>query len=375
MNSPLRSKPLILTGIVLASVVGGYAAGWLVATRKSGTAGTVYGALLASSVEKTAVTAEAKKVPTEQAVEGMLKDWERIKNLPPAEFAVHMADAWLAVGDPRAHLRRSLCLMNCDTERAVAFYQEYKSRKGLTLKEDASDLRELITMIGRKDGRSFLEQMLQLSPSGSAELDSLIHGWASVDPQASVAWLNDLPEGSPIYSQMLKGLLWGIAENSPSTAAKVFQELAPADRNDATVHVSDSTVFYHGLTGLNSLLSEISDPEVRRQMAAATGTGLAMRAKPSEYVQEMAIHITADNRRLSGCFSHMAQRWTQAAPADALAWLTNTAKEPGCEAAITTMTRQLSVAGLNNELVLWMQANPEAPGRTIIEQALNVVSR
>jgi hypothetical protein len=368
-----RSKYVHLPGIALiglCGLAGGLLWGWLAWGRNAGL--SARGGEVQGQASRAGGPVERGTPPAASATAAdIVSDWETVNALSPEAFAVYMADAWLKVGDPQAQLRRALCMMVCDTDRAMAFYQEFKKRKGLTLKEDAAELRELITMVARKDGRHFLERMLQLAPSGAGELDSLIHGWASADPPGSVEWINALPDNSPIYAQMLKGLLWGIGENSPTTAAKVFQTLAPADRNDDTIHsVSESTFFYHGLTGLNEMLAGVADAGLRRELATATGTGLAMRSKPSEYVQQMAAHLTVDNPRLQGCYTNMAQRWVQAAPQEALDWLQQEALGPANEAALAAMTRQLINTGSHAAVSQWIVAHPEAPGAAAIQRTM-----
>lgn len=301
---------------------------------------------------------------------------EIIRGLSPEAFGRYLADAWDKPDNPEAQLRRALCLMEIDAERATAFYQEYKRRKGLQISDNAGDIRSLITVAGRKDGRRFMEAMLRLAPEGAPEMDSLIHGWASTDAEGSVEWLNALPEGTPIYPHLLRGLMWGLAETSPATAATVLQSLAAEDRTPESISsVAESTYDYHGLTGLNSMLAGVEDASLRRALATATGTGRAMNAKPSQYVAEMAQHVTLDNAALLGTYTNMSQRWVAAAPQEALEWLQQAAQGPAGAAALQTVTQQLASAGSGDAVARWLAANPQAPGGAAIRRALESAVR
>lgn len=306
-------------------------------------------------------------IQPEMASEETLK----INRMTPGEFGVFMADAWLTPGDAGAMLRRAQCIAACDTDRAMAFYLEYKRRKGLTPGDDAGELREFMTIVGKKEGRAFMDALLKLSPDGTGELDSVIHGWASVKAAESVDWMNQLPDTSPIYNKVLKGLLWGLAQNSPSTAAKVFLQLGPEDRNKDSIYcVGDGTVYYHGLRGLNALLEQIPDPGERRKILEAGGTGHGMGALPADYVKEMAAHVLPENPGVSGGYRHMAQRWVKAAPAEAMEWWKDQVTTAGRENAAVTMASQLKMAGRASEMQQWLREHPDAPARQSIEAIL-----
>jgi hypothetical protein len=289
---------------------------------------------------------------------------EKMKSMSPDEFAIHMADSWLAYGNVDEHLRRALYLSACDGERAVSFYREYIRRKGGPAQND-QQLREFFTIAAKQDGKRFLTRLLQLNPDGVGELDSLVHGWAAKDPAGAVAWLNSLPEGTPYYSQALKGAIWGLAEESPSRALQVYQQLDSGDRNKDTLWgLTNSTVMNHGLQGLTELLSGLGDSGEKEQFVMAS-MEYSMKEPPAEFVKWMAGPLEA-TPALRRNYEQMAARWAVAAPEDALRWLGENAAKAS-SAALSVVATQLNNAGKGQELDAWLAAHPSAPGRTAIE--------
>jgi hypothetical protein len=295
----------------------------------------------------------------------VVTELERMEGLTVSEFAVNMADAWMDYGDPDNHLKKALFLSACDAERATAFYLEFKRRNGLKVQDNAM-LQEFFTIVGKRDGKEFMEQLLAASPEGVPEIDNVVHGWAVANPQQAVDWLNTIPDGSPYYGIALKGLIWGLAESSPSTAVQVYEQLDAADRNGATArNLILGTLQNHGMKGIYEMVTSAGNEENRRQFLAAgmeSGTG----RPPAEYVKWMAEPLESAPD-LRGHFERMASRWAANAPDEAMNWLMQNGLGGGGRVALSSMAASLVRTGKGAEVDAWLAANPNAPGRSAIQ--------
>jgi hypothetical protein len=363
---------VMCTLVSLTALGAGFGGGWLVWGRRGEAAPqteTVAKKLVKDPAAQTATpTPQAPEDDTAHAAEVVATELERIKKMSMKEFSIRMADAWLDYGHPDSHIRRALYLSACDGERATAFYLEFKHRKGLTLQQE-SPLREFFTMVAKRDGKEFLSEIMSVSPGGVCEIDSLIHGWASASPGEAVEWLNSLPEHSPLYTQSLKGLIWGLAENSPAGALKVFQQLGPSDRNKDTLWgLTSSTVMNHGLKGLTELVAGITDQSQKQQFLMAA-MDYGMREPPGEFVKSLARSLE-EAPALKGNYNFMATRWTTAAPKEAMAWLGQNGLKSDAPAALAMVTSGLVRNGRTLEVENWLAENPGAPGYIAIETAM-----
>ena len=316
----------------------------------------------------TEITLSAEAGQSETPAELVRSQLERMKSMSPDEFAIQMADSWLAYGNVDEHLRRALYLSACNGERAVSFYREYIRRKGGPTHND-QQLREFFTIAAKQDGKRFVTRLLEANPEGVGELDSLVHGWAAKNPSEAVAWINSLPEGTPYYARALKGAVWGLAESSPSQALKVYEQLDANDRNEDTLWgLTNSTVMNHGLKGLTELISGVSGAEEKGGFVMAS-MEYSMKEPPADFVKWMAEPLEA-TPALRHNYEQMAARWAVAAPEEALRWLGENALKSS-STALSVMSAQLIHAGRAKELDAWLTANPSAPGRAAIEAGRN----
>ncbi len=374
----MKISPFFILSALGAAGVG-FAAGWFAKPGPGGTRNTDQAVPAVSKAapgmrgqDSSPATAGESPVATAAAAR-VAAELTNLKNLSDADFARSLTDAWLAHGEPDSLLRQGLLVNACDSGKAMAFYTEYKRRKGLSTQQDGGqELREFMTMAGKRYGQEFVTKLIEANPQGVPDLDSLMHGWVMAEPTQAVEWLNALTVDSPIYSNAVQGIVWGLGETAPATAAGVFLKL-PAGERDGKLYwsLSSSAVKGHGIAGLNEIAARIPDESERRQLLIS-GMTYAMREAPADFINGIASHLTTAPE-LQGPFQTMAGRWVEAAPTEAVAWLgeNGTSGTGAANAAgLVIMARQLSQAGLGGTVNTWLAANPQAPGRAAIEAGL-----
>jgi hypothetical protein len=302
-----------------------------------------------------------------------IEELKSLKRLSDTEFASRMADVWLEREDPESLLSRALFAEACDSGKAKAFYEEFKRRKGLSSQEECSVLRNFLTMAGKRYGPELVKQLLASNPAGTRELDSLIHGWVSVEPTQAVEWLNSLPEDCPFYSRSLKGILWGIGEMSPASAAATFLKLPSEERNRKFDSLTGGVLKGHGFAGLAELADHFPDPADRANLLMGS-LAYAMEKPPADFINGMAGHLlTIPN--LSASFQIMASRWAKSSPLDAVAWLEKNADNADQSPAVSLIAAQLSQAGQSDAVDAWLSAHPQSPGHAAVEAGRRAVTK
>lgn len=290
---------------------------------------------------------ESVSQPVSETLRRLTTDLAAMEKLSPKSFASAMVDNWLEYASPDAHLKRGLFLDQCNPERAVEFYLEFKRRKGIPLTQNSGELREFFTMMGKRFGPELTERYLALNPDGIPEIDSHIHGWAMAQPKAAVDWLNGLPANSPLYTTSLKGLVWGLGESNPTTALQVYRNLTAADQKETVWNMTNSVVEKRGLHSLNQLL-ESATPSERLDILRAAAEHATWRP-PAEYVSEMAPHLNVAPF-LAKDFPSIANRWVTAAPQEALSWLATNATNDNYAQALSITAQALRNQGLESEV-------------------------
>ena len=369
--------PVLCTTIAVAAGTG-LGMGWLLWGGREVPADGSSGRIARSIAGIPGTAAERKTTEAAQqahAAEVVARELEKLKTLPVEAYGRHMADVWLDHFNVDNQLRSSLCLATCDADQAMAFYREIKRRKGLSFEEwpggaEGGKLCDFLILVGKRDGKNLMNQMMAAAPRGIAQLQSLMHGWAAAKPHEAVDWLNELPADSPYSRLSLLGLMWGLAESSPGTALEVYRKLDPADRNDwMTGQLVTPTVANYGMKGLVELVSGVTDVSERQELyTAAVQHG--MNQPPGEFVKWMAEPLESAPYLQDG-FRQMAARWSEREPEEAMQWLAQAAKKPGGDTALSIMAASLTRQGKADGVKAWLAANPQAPGHTAIENGMS----
>lgn len=235
---------------------------------------------------------------------------------------------------------------------------------------DQSHLGEFFTTTVAQDGHDFMQRLLKAAPGGFCEMESVTHGWARTDAKGAVEWLNSLPESAPYYDQALRGLMWGVAQNSPAYALEVYNALDPAVRSAGVIaNMGRSTVENHGIKGWAEFLSAIPN-EKDRESFFNHSLGYAHRESPADFVQHMSGSV-ATSPWMQDAFNERAARWASAEPDSALSWLGKMAETSASEAVMAKLAFSLaSQPAKAGPLRTWVEAHPNAPGRQMIQNAL-----
>lgn len=309
----------------------------------------------------------SSSIPTEISIEAHFKaELKSLKRLSDAEFASRMVETWFARENSDNLLRRALFVEACDSNKAMAFYDEFKRRKGLTSQEDAgTPLWNFMFSAGQRFGPELLQKLTESYPQGIPELDTIVHGWVTANPTQAVEWLNALPEDCPFYSKSLKGIVWGIGEASPNFAANTFLKLPPEERNQKFESLAGGAINGRGITGLIEIAAQLPD-ETDRANLLMSSLPFAMNKPPADFINGMAGQLSSVPA-LSRPFQIMAGRWVNSSPNDAIAWLEKNADNADQAPALGFMASQLSQAGHGDAVVTWLATHPQSPGRAAVE--------
>lgn len=281
-----------------------------------------------------------------------------LRNLSDEEFANRMADVWLAREDAANLLSKAIFSEASDGKKAMAFYEEFKRRKGLSGQEDAGQpLWYFMFTAGQRNGAEVLQKMMDTHPGGILEVDTIVHGWITTEPNKAVEWLNSLPEDCPFYSKALKGIVWGIGEMSPPAAVDTFLKLPAEERNQKFESLAGGALSGHGFTGLNEIAALLPGDEDRKNLLM-NSLPFAMNKSPGEFVDGMAGHLS-QVQDLTGPFHTMAGRWVRSSPDEAISWFQKNAESAEPSPALRIMADRLSKAGHGDKVEAWLAAHPE----------------
>ncbi|MEK7953909.1 hypothetical protein [Luteolibacter soli] len=314
-----------------------------------------------------------RSVRSSNSAEGSIEarfaaELKTLKGLSDAEFSRRMVDVWCERESSENLLRKALFAEACDSDKAKAFYEEFKRRKGLSPQDEGgSQLWEFMFQAGKRFGGDFMQKYTEAYPQGTRELDTIVHGWVSSDATAAVEWLNGLPEDCPYYSKALKGIVWGIGDTAPDFAARTFLNLPEEERNQKFESLGGGAINGRGITGLVEIAAQLPEAKDREKLVMSSLMH-SMKQPPEDFVSGMAGQLAAIPR-LSGAFQEMAGRWVRSSPTDAIAWMGNNADGADQAAALGLMAGQLSRAGRGDAVDQWLVAHPKSPGRATVEAA------
>lgn len=365
----------ILIAVMCAGA--GVAAGWFWRGSRMEAGSAAAAARVPAQVAATPATQESGRqsaavlsaAAADHSVALAVEEAEKLRTFTPEAFGKYLADAWKQENDADARLKIALCLQSCGGERAAAFYKELKNRGGGVVPDDQR-LREFFTIAGKQDAKGFVTRLLEDSPMGVPQLDSLFHGWALTNADEAVAWMNDLPESAVYYQGALNGLLWGVAEKDPARALAVYEQLGPQQTGLQTLWgLATSTVANHGMQSFVDTAGKMKDPD-RRAAFLEAGIERATQRPPAEFVPAMAGQL-AVAPQLKDSFDKMTATWAVYDAPAAMKWLEQAAAEPGTPpAALRSMAMSLTRQGgpALEALHAWVAANPGAPGTAVIAE-------
>ncbi|MGI8602246.1 MAG: hypothetical protein ACR2OZ_04520 [Verrucomicrobiales bacterium] len=274
---------------------------------------------------------------------------QRAAHLSPAAFAERMAELMAHPHQIGALVERAAMASLLDADRIAAMAELYKQRG-----EVAPIDRELLTIVGQKDGRNAVMRLTELHPTGFVGIDSLVHGWAMTEPTESVQWFNSLPVDSPLRDLSLRGLMWGLTVGSSETAAKVLPTLAPEDQQIAADSFAGALTQYRRLDELDAWLSS-ADPTLVAHVLRGVARNTAYVPR-GELVPFLARHVQAlDHPNL---LASQFNSWAFSSPQAAFDWMATWSGDPQQP---NPQAEQLA-ASLDPALChSWVTAHPDHP--------------
>jgi hypothetical protein len=343
------SAPYILVGAV------GMMAGWILRGSKRSETGvqasrvSAHRTISAPGIGSKAHAASETNLRIEEVLSAMNRVTQDAARLSPAAFAERMAVLMAHPHQIDALIERAAMASLLDAERISAIAEVYKQRG-----EIAPVDRELLTIVGQKDGRNAVMRLTELHPAGFSGFDSLVHGWGMAQPTESVEWFNSLPVDSPLRDLSLRGLMWGLTVGSSETAAKVLPTLAPEDQQIAVDSFAGALTQYRRLGELEGWLSSANPGLVANALRGVTRN--AQYVPRSDLVPFLARHAQILDH--PGLLTTYFNSWASSNPQAAFDWLVTFAGDP---AEPNPQADQLAA---NMDLALchsWLTTNPNHP--------------
>ncbi len=269
-----------------------------------------------ASVAPVHATSKGKPIAV-QKTEEPIKLVAEATGLSPAEFSRMMQNL---VDDTSTEERKAAqagLTATCNLEQAVAFYSAARLKvKG---KVDPAALREFLGAVGNRFKAVAMTEFLKRHPKGDVAMDSLLHGWAKVQPQEALIWFQSLAETFPSRPAMLQAVLWGMSATAKNALA-AYSTMSVADQNStsAIYGLSNGLVQNSGLQGLNLLLAEVNDPLVFTKILQAS-LGRASKQPPEVFVPWMADYVALD-AKLAESWQAAAKQWQSKAPDKFAEW-------------------------------------------------------
>ncbi len=220
-----------------------------------------------------------------------------------------------------------------------------------------------LTDMGKTFGRDALDALLRLQPQGFERWDSLIQGWASVQPQAATDWFNDLDETHPRYDSALSGLIWGLAEKDGPMTAQILAELSASDQEKAVYGFASSFVHNHGLASFDTWLASTDASFAPKALQAATD--FARYQPPQDFVPWFAAHANTlgIRRELTNGFA----QWFKTNPSDSMDWLLTLPEQNSSRASILKTLPGVVDA---NDRERFLLSQPGHPGVDLLHAAV-----
>ena len=300
----------------------------------------------------------------------------RIPDLTPEDYAVRLESLMREGLTLNESLEQTAMFSMANAEQGAAFYRLHKEEAGLSSKLETKEFRNFLLMMGQKNGRRFLDHIIEeIPPDSSGDASSITHGWAIVEPQAAANWLNELPDDHPLLGLSMRGVIFGVAQSNVQTAITVFNGLDPLDVNDYSIDpFANSLVMNHGLAAMDDYLASDPSPEIANRVIEK---GLwAIDRRPSDEYLPWAAPKLDSYPMLQSHFRSTFQKWALEDPTKSVSFFYEQAASPTPSVkSLEIMTQQLLVSGQEGTIQIWLEKSSESPGHSAVQQAWNNLYR
>lgn len=349
-------KTLVITAAWAASISLAY---WMGSANTSPTAGQAPTAASIAGKDKPRATSPATATSTEAALDltqGLIP-----KNLSSAQMAAALKGA-LAEDDPVLRsLKISQLLAGLNAENLPEALKAFESsRKGGPFDEE---YRLFMNAWGKLDGQAAMTYATQQAKAGGNRrgMDfgppSALSGWASNDPAAAKAWLDQQPNNFS-KSFLQAGLVDGWAKNDLA-GASAYAEALPQSvvRGFLVDMLADKYIAKSG-------------PEAAMQWAQSIQAGEQNARYKESAIRTVADRIAQTNPQLAASFlaqnseyagsatQSVASTWARTDPTSALAWA-------------GTLNGDASSQAVSSIVSTWAATNPAEAGNWLNSQADN----
>lgn len=197
-------------------------------------------------------------------------------------------------------------------------------------------------------------------PIRSSVLEQVAIAWANSDLTNAAAWLRDLPDGESKQVATF-ATAYEATRSAPLTALDLASTLAPTpERNELLAHAASQWATDNFATAAE-WAGKISDADLRQQMLAAIAVAGAAEHAPA--AAAFIANSLAPGETQARAAVSITQRWTQSAPQDAAAWISQFPDLPVRDAAVENLvglwSQHDSAAAAN-----WLSALPSGSFRT-----------
>ena len=199
------------------------------------------------------------------------------------------------------------------------------------------------------------EAFVNASVADKKDLESLITGWAAVDPAGAIAMLSELPENlADQRGRLENGIVSGLADRNREEATEYVASLAAGGRKDATrlmEIVAGEVLRKDGHEGASLWVSGLDDGPLK---------GSAMNEVAERYVRNdpkaasQWIEKFASEDYATSAVREVGREWAQKEPLAAVTWLDKLPEGEGQK------------AGLNSAFGDWEDKDPVAAGEYLM---------
>lgn len=228
-------------------------------------------------------------------------------------------------------------------------------------------LEELVARAALEDPAAALTLAAGLTSPASRERlrRSLLRAWASRQPEAARAWMEETKGTLPSFLRARRYAAWleGMAERDPAAALAEALDFPVANRSEgwmqrrAVAELVEGEVEEGRVDPLLATLSAWPEGEVR-QSALEALYGAWVRRDPEAALAHWGSRERGASAEDSGLAAGLVREWTEANPAEAAAFVRSLGPEdPAYEAAVSTLVERWSRYEIEGPAA-WLNGEP-----------------
>lgn len=231
---------------------------------------------------------------------------------------------------------------------------------------DAAEMRKLLVRRWAESDPAAAAKWAMQFPEGELRkvaLEQVATAWADSDLTSATAWLRDLPDGESKQVATM-ATAYEAGRTDPLMALELASNLSPTRERDELLTYAVSQWATDNFAAAAEWAGKISDASLRQEMLAAIAVAAAAGNAPA--AATLVANTLAPGEAQARAAVAITQRWTQVAPADAAAWISQFPEIPLRTAAVENL---VGLWGLNDSQAVASWVNG-LPGGSLRDSAL-----